>query len=97
MPDFFTQIGFGGMSSVNEATQSENVEDSTHARRQSPKWTTDQNLVLLSGWIKYGTANVFGRNKKSEAYWDKIDEYLTSIAHLILREMELRAETITTI
>ncbi|KAL0713852.1 hypothetical protein Bca4012_020830 [Brassica carinata] len=63
-PEFSTQIGLGGISGVNEATQRENIEDSTHARRKSPKWTTDQNLVLLNGWIKYGTDSVVGRNQK---------------------------------
>ena len=37
--------------------------------------TTEQNLVLLSGWIKYGTDNIVGGNQKSESFWGKIDEY----------------------
>ena len=74
-PEFFTQIGLGDTSGVNEGTQKENEEDSTHAHRKSPKWTTGQNLVLISGWIKYGTDSVVGRNKKSEAFWGKIAEY----------------------
>ena len=74
-PEFSTQIGLGVTSAVNEGTRKENEEDSTHARRKSPKWTTDQNLVLISGWIKYGTDSVVGRNQKSEAYWGKIAEY----------------------
>uniref|UniRef100_A0A0D3A5K6 Myb-like domain-containing protein n=1 Tax=Brassica oleracea var. oleracea TaxID=109376 RepID=A0A0D3A5K6_BRAOL len=73
-PEFSTQIGLGVTSAVNEGTRKENEEDSTHARRKSPKWTTDQNLVLISGWIKYGTDSVVGRNQKSEAYWGKIAE-----------------------
>ncbi|KAL9681070.1 hypothetical protein QQ045_012851 [Rhodiola kirilowii] len=72
-PDFSTQISVGGISDANEATP--NMEDTTHARRKSPKWTTEQNLVLLSGWIKYGTDSVVGRNKKSDSYWGKIAEY----------------------
>ncbi|KAL0824644.1 hypothetical protein Bca101_048321 [Brassica carinata] len=74
-PEFSTQIGLGVTSAVNEGTRKENEEDSTHARRKSPKWTTDKNLVLISGWIKYGTVSVVGRNQKSEAYWGKIAEY----------------------
>jgi len=31
--------------------------------------------VLTSGWIKYGTCSVVGRNQTSEAYWGKIAEY----------------------
>ncbi|XP_048604105.1 glutathione S-transferase T3-like [Brassica napus] len=60
-PEFSTQIALGSMSA--------------QARRKSPKWTTDQNLVLLSGWIKYGTYIIVGRNQKREAYWSKISEY----------------------
>jgi hypothetical protein len=65
-PEFSTQMALGGMSGGHEATS--NAKDSTPARRKSPNWTTDQNLVLISGWIKYGTNNVVGRNKKSDSY-----------------------------
>ena len=44
-------------------------------RRKSPKWSIEQNLVLLSGWIKYGTYNIVGGNRKSESYLGKIPEY----------------------
>ncbi|EFH60166.1 hypothetical protein ARALYDRAFT_899779 [Arabidopsis lyrata subsp. lyrata] len=50
IPEFSTQMALGGMSSVHEAIPNE--EDSTPARTRSSKWTTEQNLVLLSGWIK---------------------------------------------
>ena len=71
--EFSTQMSFGGTGGVNEATP--HAEDSARTRRKSPKWSTDQNLVLLSGWIKYGTNSIVGRNKKSESYWGKIAEY----------------------
>jgi hypothetical protein len=32
-------------------------------------------LVLISGWIEYGTDSVVGRNQKSDSYWGKIDDY----------------------
>ena len=67
-PEFSTQIALGDTSGINEGTQKENKEDSTHARRKSPKWATSQNLVLISGWIKYGTDSVVGRNQKNEAF-----------------------------
>ncbi|KAL9667998.1 hypothetical protein QQ045_002369 [Rhodiola kirilowii] len=73
---FSTQMGLGSMSGADEATP--NVEDSTPDRKKSPKWTTDQNLVLLSGWIKYGTDSIVGRNQKSEAYWE-IYNYINKI------------------
>ncbi|KAL9665146.1 hypothetical protein QQ045_020557 [Rhodiola kirilowii] len=71
--EFATQMALGGMTSATEVTPT--AEDSTPIRKKSPKWTTDQNLVLLSGWIKYGTNSVVGRNQKSEAYWGRIAEY----------------------
>jgi hypothetical protein len=64
--EFSTQMALGSMSGGHETTP--NAKDSTHARWKSPNWTTDQNLVLISGWIKYGTNNVVGRNKKSDSY-----------------------------
>lgn len=66
-------MALGGMSGGNEATP--NAEDSTHARRKSPKWTTNPNLVLIRGWIKYGKDIVIGRNQKSDSYWGKIVDY----------------------
>ena len=48
-PDFFTQVALGGMSDVSEPIPDANADDSAQARRRSPKWTTDQNLVQLSG------------------------------------------------
>ena len=62
-----------GISWVNEATHC--VDTSTHATRKSDKWTTEQNLVLLSGWIKYGTDTVVGRNQMSKSFWGKIAKY----------------------
>ncbi|KAL9670209.1 hypothetical protein QQ045_007760 [Rhodiola kirilowii] len=56
-PEFSTQMAIGDMTSANEVTP--NVEeDVPNARKKSPRWTTEQNLVLLSGWIKYGTNSV---------------------------------------
>ncbi|CAI8591430.1 unnamed protein product [Vicia faba] len=72
-PDFSTQTTLGGMSGGYGATP--NAKDSTYVRRKSPKWTTDQNLVLISGWIKYGTDSVVGNNQKSDSYWGKIAYY----------------------
>jgi hypothetical protein len=31
--------------------------------------------VLLSGWIKYGTDSIIGRNQKGDTFWGKIAEY----------------------
>ncbi|XP_058762812.1 glutathione S-transferase T3-like [Vicia villosa] len=72
-PEFSTQMDIGAMRGGQGATP--NADDSTPIRRKSPKWTTDQNLVLISGWIKYGTDSVVGRNQKSDSYWGKIADY----------------------
>jgi len=72
-PEFSTQMALGGISNIHEALR--DAEDSTPARRRSPKWTNDQNLVLLSGWIKFGTDSIIGKNQKGETYWGKIAEY----------------------
>ncbi|KAF8105988.1 hypothetical protein N665_0149s0018 [Sinapis alba] len=74
-PEFSTQIVLCGMIGVSESIPNANAENSAQSRRRSPKWTTDQNLVLVSGWIKYGTYIIVDRNQKSEAYWSKIYEY----------------------
>ncbi|XP_013617288.1 PREDICTED: glutathione S-transferase T3-like [Brassica oleracea var. oleracea] len=74
-PEFYNQIGLGGMSGASEPISDANANEPAQARRKIPKWTTNQNLVLLSGWIKYGTDSIVGRNQKSEAYWSKISEY----------------------
>ncbi|GAA0184422.1 hypothetical protein LIER_31710 [Lithospermum erythrorhizon] len=44
----------GGMSGVNVETP-QNDEKTRRTRKKNNKWTTEQNLVLLSGWIKFGT------------------------------------------
>jgi len=73
--EFSTQITLGGITGANEVTP--NPEDSTPNRKknQQPTWTTEQNLVLISGWIKYGTTSVVRRNQKDNTYWGRIDEY----------------------
>ena len=48
-PEFSIQIVFGGMSGASEPIPEANTDESVQARRRSPKWTTDQNLVILSG------------------------------------------------
>ncbi|XP_048600567.1 glutathione S-transferase T3-like [Brassica napus] len=63
------------MSGSSELIPDANPDESAQARRRNPKWTTGQNLVLRSGWIKYGTDSIVGMNQKSEAYWSKISEY----------------------
>jgi hypothetical protein len=71
-PEFSTQITPGGMAVADEGT-----EDSTPKSKKSkePAWNTQQNLVLISAWIKYGTSSVVGRNQRGETYWGKIAEY----------------------
>ncbi|XP_039687234.1 glutathione S-transferase T3 [Medicago truncatula] len=72
-PEFSTQITPGGMAVSDEVTP----EDSTPKSKRSkePAWNTQQNLVLISAWIKYGTSSVVGRNQRGETYWGKIAEY----------------------
>ncbi|XP_024636487.1 uncharacterized protein [Medicago truncatula] len=74
-PEFSTQITPDGMAVANEVTQ--NLEDSTPKSKKSkePTWNTQQNLVLISAWIKYGTSSVVGRNQRGKTYWGKIAEY----------------------
>ncbi|XP_058772023.1 uncharacterized protein LOC131645841 [Vicia villosa] len=74
-PEFSTQLTIGDMIVSNEVAP--NSEDSTPKSRktQQPAWNTEQNLVLISGWIKFGTSSVVGRNQKGETYWGKIAEY----------------------
>ncbi|KAL9662813.1 hypothetical protein QQ045_027647 [Rhodiola kirilowii] len=57
-PEFSTQMAIGDMTSANEVTP--NVEeDVPNARKKSPRWTTEQNLVnhfnyinkILGKWI----------------------------------------------
>jgi len=74
-PEFATQINRGGMTRANEVTP--NPEDSTpkSKKTQQPAWNTEQNFVIINGWIKYGTCSVVGRNQTGEAYWGKIAEY----------------------
>jgi len=73
--EFSTQITPSGMAVANEVTP--NPEDSTpkSKKNQQPTWNTEQNLVLISAWIKYGTSSVVWRNQRGETYLGKIDEY----------------------
>ena len=52
-PEFSTQMTPGGMAVANEVTP--NPEDSTPKsnKNQQPAWNTEQNLVLISVWIKF--------------------------------------------
>ena len=74
-PEFLTQITPGGTTAANEVTP--NPEDSTpkSKKNQQPAWNTEQNLVLISAWIKYGTSSVVGRNQRGETYWGEIAQY----------------------
>ncbi|XP_045810519.1 uncharacterized protein LOC123904982 [Trifolium pratense] len=63
-PEFSTQITIAN-------------EDSTPKSKKTPQpsWNTEQNLVLIRGWIKFGTSSVVGRNQKGETYWGQIADY----------------------
>jgi len=74
-PEFSTQINRGGMTRANEVTPIPEESTSKSKKNQQPAWNTQQNLMLISGWIKYGTCSVVGRNQTGEAYWGKIAEY----------------------
>jgi len=67
-PEFSTQITPGGMAVANEVTP--DPKDSTPKSKKSkePAWNTQQNLVLISAWIKFGTSSVVGRNQRGETY-----------------------------
>jgi len=64
-PKFSTQITPGGMAVATPKSK----------KNQQPAWNTEQNLVLISAWIKFGTNSVVGRNQRGETYWGKIVEY----------------------
>jgi len=74
-PEFSTQMTPGGMAVANEVTP--NPEDSTpkSKKNQQPAWNTEQNLVLISVWIKFWTSSVVRRNQRGKTYWGKIPEY----------------------
>jgi len=74
-PEFSTQINRGGMTRANEVTPIPEDTTPESKKNQQPAWNTEQNLVLISGWIKYGTCSVVGRNQIGEANWGKIAEY----------------------
>ncbi|KEH29144.1 hypothetical protein MTR_4g036435 [Medicago truncatula] len=74
-PEFSSQINRGGMTRDNEVAPTPEDTTPKSKRNQQPSWNTEQNLVLISGWIKYGTCSVVGRNQTSESYWGKIAEY----------------------
>jgi hypothetical protein len=74
-PGFSTQITLGGMSAPNEVTPNEEVSSPKSKKTTSPPWNTEEDLVLISGWIKYGTSAIVGRNQKGETYWGQIAEY----------------------
>jgi len=66
--EFSTQINRGGMTRANEVTPIPEESTPKSKKNQQPPWNTEQNLVLISGWIKYGTCSVVGRNQTGEAY-----------------------------
>ncbi|PNX69410.1 hypothetical protein L195_g056701, partial [Trifolium pratense] len=74
-PEFSTQLTIGGMTAANQSTPTS--EDSTplSKKTQPAKWSTENNLVLISGWIKYGTDSVVGRNQKGDTFWGKVANY----------------------
>jgi hypothetical protein len=74
-PEYSTQINRGGVTRANEVTPIPEDTTPKSKRNLQPAWNTEQNLVLISGWIKFGTSSVVGRNQTGEAYWGKIDEY----------------------
>ncbi|AES61629.2 glutathione S-transferase T3 [Medicago truncatula] len=63
------------MTRVNEVNPIPEDTTPKSKKNQQPSWNTEQNLVLISGWIKYGICSVVGRNQTSEPYWCKIAEY----------------------
>jgi hypothetical protein len=75
IPEFSTQINLDGTTFANQVTP--NSDDSTpkSKKKKEQPWNTEHNLVLISGWIKFSTDSIVGRNQKSEAYWGKIAEY----------------------
>jgi hypothetical protein len=78
-PGFSTQTTPGGMAAANQVTP--DPEDSTpkSKKSQQPGWTTQQNLVLISAWIKYGTDSIVGKNQRGSTFWnlvaDSCNEY----------------------
>ncbi|KAK2451678.1 hypothetical protein QL285_010710 [Trifolium repens] len=65
----------GGMTSANEVTPSSQESTPKSRRNPQPAWNTEQNLVLISGWIKFGSDSIVGNNQKDETFWGKIAEY----------------------
>jgi len=56
-PEFSTQITPGGMAVANEVTPNPEGSTPKSKKNQQPTWNTEQNLVLISAWIKFGTSS----------------------------------------
>ncbi|KAL6570760.1 hypothetical protein OROGR_000310 [Orobanche gracilis] len=74
-PGFSTQINLGGTSAANEDSPTEEDSTSMSKKTTSLAWSTQEDIVLISGVIKFGTDAVVGRNQKGEAYWGQVAEY----------------------
>ncbi|PNX71202.1 hypothetical protein L195_g027073 [Trifolium pratense] len=72
--EFSTHINLDGTTFANQVTS--NSDDSTpkSKKKKEQPWNTEHNLVLISGWIKFSTDSIVGRNQKGETYWGKIAE-----------------------
>ncbi|CAJ2629433.1 unnamed protein product [Trifolium pratense] len=79
MPMVNENFSSGGTTNFSEFSTQITIanEDSTPKSKenQQPSWNTEQNLVLISGWIKFGTSSVVGKNQKGETYWGQIADY----------------------
>lgn len=74
-PEFSTQVTLDDDTPTPEDLAIPTGEGSSAPRKKNHKWTTSENLVLLSGWMKFGTDSIIGRGQKGDSYWGKVAQY----------------------
>ncbi|XP_018454080.1 glutathione S-transferase T3-like [Raphanus sativus] len=69
--------------SPQPSSQPSQPEDTPEERRERRIWSTQDDLVLISGWLNTSKDSIVGNDQRAGSFWKRIGDYYASSTHVL--------------
>ncbi|XP_010463081.1 PREDICTED: glutathione S-transferase T3-like [Camelina sativa] len=75
-------LSFSSQPSSQPSQPPSQTEETTEQRRERRLWSTQDDLVLISGWLNTSKDAVVGNGQKAGSFWIRIGDYYETSSHV---------------
>lgn len=74
---------FSSQTSSQPSQPPSQPEETAEQRRERRIWSTQDDLVLISGWLNTSKDSIVGNDQKGGSFWKRIGDYYASSTHVL--------------